>query len=271
MRGHPRRFLRSDTKQRKNMTQTIGIMGAGMIGGQVARLAVAAGVNVIVSNSRSPKTLGGLIQELGPRARAATPDEAARESDLVLAAIPFYAYPKLPPDTVAGKVVIDTMNYYPERDGQMPEVQTDMIASSELVQRHLHNARLVKALNNMDWIRLLNRARPAGDPDRSALPVASNDKEAQYQVTKFLHSIGYDAVDMGGLADSWRSEPTMPAYVMPYIGTAPADLTRETAKNWFLTAPGVRVPPAQLKRLLDKAIRHDRMFGSMASMPGASA
>ena len=252
------------------MTQTIGIIGAGMIGGQVARLAVAAGLDVIVSNSRSPETLAGLVQELGSGARAATPEEAVREGDLVVLAIPFLAYSKLSPDALTRKVVVDTMNYYPERDGQMPEVQTDKIASSELVQRHLRNALLVKAINNMDWVRLLSRARPARHPERSALPIASDHSEAKGTAAKFLDSIGYDAVDMGGLADSWRSEPTMPAYVMPYLGPVPADLTPETARNWFLTAPGVAVPTAKLKALLDKAVRHDRMVGTIASMPGAS-
>jgi 8-hydroxy-5-deazaflavin:NADPH oxidoreductase len=254
----------------KNMTQTIGILGAGMIGGQVGRLAVAAGLNVILSNSRSPETLAGLIQELGAGARAATPEEAAREGDLVLLAIPFLAYSKLPADALAGKVVIDTMNYYPERDGRMPEVQTDKIASSELVHRQVPKSRLVKALNNMDWIRLLSRARPAGHGERSALPIASDDTEAKAAVAKFLDSIGYDSVDMGGLEDSWRSEPTMPAYVTPYIGPVPANVTPETARDWFLSAPGAPLPTAKLKTLLEKAVRHDRMFGTMAAMPGAS-
>jgi predicted dinucleotide-binding enzyme len=252
------------------MTQTIGIIGAGMIGGQVARLAVTAGLDVIVSNSRSPETLAGLVQELGSGARAATPEEAVREGDLVVLAIPFFAYSKLSPDALAGKVVIDTMNYYPERDGRMPEVQTDKIASSELVHRHVPKSRLVKALNNMDWVRLLSRARSAGHGDRSALPIASDDTEAKAAVAKFVNSIGYDSVDMGGLEDSWRSEPTMPAYVRPYIGPVPADLTPETARNWFLTSPGVPVPISKLKILLDNAVRHDRMFGTVAAMPGAS-
>ncbi|MFL6450458.1 MAG: NADPH-dependent F420 reductase [Bryobacteraceae bacterium] len=150
------------------MTQTIGIIGAGMIGGQVARLSIAAGLNVIISNSRAPETLESLVKAVGPRARAATPVEAAREGDLVVLAVAFFAYSKLPAQALAGKIAIDTMNYYPERDGHMSEVQTDKIASSELVQRQLLHARLVKALNNMDWVRLLSRARPAGDAECAA-------------------------------------------------------------------------------------------------------
>jgi predicted dinucleotide-binding enzyme len=252
------------------MTRTIGIIGAGMIGGQVARLSIAAGLHVIISNSRSPQTLEGLIQELGPNARAATPAEAARDSDLVVVAVPFVAYSKLPTEALSGKIVVDTMNYYPERDGVMPEVQTDTVASSELVQRHLTGARLVKAISNMDWVRLLSRARPAGDAERSAVPIASDDSEAKATVAAFLDAIGYDSVDTGTLADSWRCEPTMPAYVMPYIGAVPADLTPETERSWFLETPGAAVPTARLKALLDQAVRHDRMFGALTSLAGSS-
>jgi 8-hydroxy-5-deazaflavin:NADPH oxidoreductase len=136
------------------MTQTIGIIGSGMIGGQVARLAIAAGLNVILSNSRAPETLANLVAELGEHARAATPAEAAREGDLVVASIPFVAYRKLPAEALSGKIVIDTMNYYPERDGEIPAVKTDTIATSELVQRHLAHSHVVRALNNVDWVRL---------------------------------------------------------------------------------------------------------------------
>jgi 8-hydroxy-5-deazaflavin:NADPH oxidoreductase len=128
----------------------------------------------------------------------------------------------------------------------------------------------VKALSNVDWVRLLRRARLVGDPDRSALPIASDDAEAKTTVENFLRVVGYDTVDMGGLADSWRSEPTMPAYVMPYIGPAPEGLTAETGRKWFLTAPGVPVPVAKLKTLLDKAVRHDQMVGTLAGFPGSS-
>jgi 8-hydroxy-5-deazaflavin:NADPH oxidoreductase len=171
------------------MTQTIGIIGSGMIGGQVARLAVAAGFDVVLSNSRGPETLADLVAALGDRARAATPEQAACDGDPVVASVPFVAYAKLPVDALAGKPVIDTMNYYPERDGDMPEVATDWIASSELVQRWLAGAHVVKALNNMDWVRLLRRARPAAAADRSALPLAGDDAAAKATVARFVEAI----------------------------------------------------------------------------------
>jgi len=203
------------------MTQTIGIIGTGMIGGQLARLSVAAGFNVILSNSRSPDSIKDLVGELGERARAATPPDAARASDLVVAAIPFGVYTKLPAEALVGKIVIDTMNYYPERDGIMREVKTDTISTSELVQRHLSESSVVKALNNMDYIRLFTCGRPKGSPERSAIPAAGDKSQGK--------------------------------------------LTPEEADSYFMQAPGAVVTSEQVKALLAKAVRHDKMAGSMAA------
>jgi 8-hydroxy-5-deazaflavin:NADPH oxidoreductase len=252
------------------MTQTIGFIGSGMISSQLARLAIAAGLGVSLSNSRGPETLADLVAELGDRAHAATPVDVARESDLVVASIPFVAYSKLPTEALAGKVVIDTMNFYPERDGEMAEVKTDTVATSELVQRHLDRSQVVRALNNLDWVRLFKRARPAGASDRSAVPIAGDDVDAKAAVARFIEAIGYDVVDMGPLAESWRSQPTAPVYVRPYIGEIPGDLTTETERSWFLEAPGAAVPRARVEQLVAQAVRHDRMHGSTASLAGAS-
>lgn len=109
--------------------QAIGIIGSGMIGANVARLATAAGLKVVICNSRGPETLAELIAELGPNARAATLAEVAAATDLIVLAVPFFGYAKLPVDTLAGKIIMNTMNYYPQRDGEMPQVQTDTIAT----------------------------------------------------------------------------------------------------------------------------------------------
>jgi 8-hydroxy-5-deazaflavin:NADPH oxidoreductase len=247
------------------MTQTIGIIGSGMIGGQLARLSVAAGFDVILSNSRSPDSITDLVRELGERGRAATPPDAARASDLVVAAIPFGVYTKLPAEALVGKIVIDTMNYYPERDGIMREEKTDTISTSELVQRHLSESYVVKAFNNMDYIRLFACARPKGSRERSAVPVAGDNVEAKTVVMQFIDTIGYDAVDMGRLADSWRSEPTTPVYVFPYIVKSQGRLTPEEADSYFMQAPGAVVTSEQVKALLAKAVRHDKMAGFMAA------
>lgn len=152
------------------MTKTLGIVGAGMIGSTLARLAVDAGLSVVLSNSRAPETLSDLVSELGSRARAATPAEAALAGDMVVATIPLVAYDKLPVAALAGKTVIDTMNYYPDRDGHIAELDSDELTSSALVQRHLTDSHVVKACNNIFFRCLLTLARPVGAPDRSALP-----------------------------------------------------------------------------------------------------
>ncbi|PRY32325.1 NADPH-dependent F420 reductase [Pseudosporangium ferrugineum] len=235
---------------------TLGFIGAGMIGTTVARLAVTAGLDVVLSNSRGPDSLADLVAELGDHARAATPADAARAGDLVVATIPLHAYRRLPAAELAGKTVIDTMNYYPQRDGRMAELDSNRFTSSQLVQQHLAGSRVVKAFNNITSISLANRARPAGDPDRSGLPVAGDDPAAKAQVTALLDTLGYDAVDIGTLADSWRSEPATPVYVQPYFaGKAPDGLSREEGYHWHVTNPGAPVPADRIRTLVDAAVR----------------
>lgn len=242
------------------MTQTIGFIGSGMIGGSLARLAVAAGLNVVMSNSRGPETLADLIAELGDHARAATPEEAAKASDIVVATVPLGVYDRLPADALAGKIVIDTMNYYPDRDGRIAELDGGDITSSELLQRHLAGSRVVKTLHNMDWIRLYSRARPADASDRSALPVAGDDPTAKTEVTRLMDVLGYDAVDIGALADTWRCEPGTPVYVQPYQGQRPASIIRQDWhqpewQRWFRETEGEPVPADRVKQLIDQAVR----------------
>ncbi|MDG6100889.1 NADPH-dependent F420 reductase [Dactylosporangium aurantiacum] len=207
---------------------TIGFIGSGNIGGTVARLAVAAGYDVVVSNSRGPETLRDLVAELGPRARAGSAADAAAAGDIVVVSVPFRAYQAVPAEPLAGKVVIDTNNYYPQRDGQFAELDDASATSSELLQRHLSGSRVVKAFNNIFFKHLGSLARPSGAADRTALPIVGDDAAAKQAVTGFLDAIGYDAVDVGALADAWRFQPDTPAYGTPYgsfsdpIGT-PAD------------------------------------------------
>lgn len=199
---------------------TLGLIGSGLIGSTVARLAVAAGHDVVLSNSRGPQTLAELVADLGPRARAATPAEAAAAGDLVLVSIPFKNYRSVPAQPLAGKVVIDTGNYYPARDGQFPELDNGSLTTTELVQRHLADAKVVKGFNNILFRHLAELSRPAGAADRSALAIAGDDAEAKATVTRFLDTIGYDTVDVGPLAEGWRFEPGTPAYGPPYAGGA---------------------------------------------------
>jgi hypothetical protein len=191
----------------------IGIIGAGHIGGTLARLFVGAGHEVAVSNSRGPETLAGLVEELGGRVQAMTAADATRFGDVVVVAVPFGRYRELPTEAVSGKVVIDTNNYYPQRDGHFEELDSDHTTSSELLQAHLADARVVKAFNAIQWMRLRDDGRPAGDPERLGIPISGDDKEAKRSVAALIDQIGFDPVDAGTLAEGGRKHQTgAPAY-----------------------------------------------------------
>ncbi|MER5645472.1 NAD(P)-binding domain-containing protein [Streptosporangium sp. NPDC002524] len=197
---------------------TVGLIGSGNIGGTVARLAVAAGYDVVLSNSRGPQTLKELVDELGPKASAATSAEAAAAGDLVVVSVPLRAYLDVPAEPLAGKTVLDTNNYYPQRDGNLPELDAGSTTSSELLQRHLAASKVVKVFNNIYFEHLRALARPSGATDRSALAIAGDDAGAKGETTAFLDRIGYDTVDAGALADGWRFQPGTPAYGFVYAG-----------------------------------------------------
>ena len=238
------------------MTKTVGFIGTGNIGSALARLAVAAGLNVVLSNADGPESLTELVAELGERARPATVVEAAQAGDVVVATIPLSAHDQLPAAALAGKVVIDTMNYYPQRDGQIAVLDSNELTSSELVQRHLADSRVVKACNTIDFRRLFTLARPSGAEDRSGMAIAGNDPEAKAVVARLLDRIGYDAVDVGGLADSWRFEADHPVYVQPYFPEQPpAGITPEEAYVWHFETPGTAVPASRVKELVESAVR----------------
>jgi predicted dinucleotide-binding enzyme len=195
---------------------TVGFIGSGMIGSTVARLAVAAGHAVVLSNSRGPDTLKELAGELGPMAHAATAEEAADAGDLVVVAIPLLAYRSVPVQPLVGKAVIDADNYYPSRDGHIADLDSGQLTSSGLLQSHLRESSVVKAFNNIYYRHLASLARPAGPGDRSYLPIAGDNTPAKAAVTTFLETIGYGTVDAGPLAESWRQQPGEPVYGAPY-------------------------------------------------------
>jgi 8-hydroxy-5-deazaflavin:NADPH oxidoreductase len=208
---------------------TVGFIGSGHIGGTVARLAAAAGQQVVLSNSRGPETLTALADEIGPNARAATGVEAAEAGDIVVVSIPIKAIADVPVEPLAGKTVIDTGNYYPQRDGTISVLEDGSLTTAELLQQHLPEAHVVKVFNNIFYKHLESLARPAGAADRTALPIAGDNSDAKAAVTAFLDAIGYDALDVGPLADGWRCEPGTPVYGAPYgtfedHGGTPADI-----------------------------------------------
>jgi predicted dinucleotide-binding enzyme len=208
---------------------TVGIIGSGKIGGTVARLSVAAGHQVVLSNSRGPETLAGLVAELGPLASAGTSEQAAEAGELVVVSIPVKAIGAVPAKPLAGKPVLDTGNYYPQRDGQIAELDRGEITTSGLLQQDLPDAQVVKVFNNIFFKHLQSLARPHGAADRTALPIAGDSAAAKAAVTAFLDSIGYDVVDTGSLADSWRQEPGAPVYGSPYGSFSDEDGTPVSA------------------------------------------
>jgi 8-hydroxy-5-deazaflavin:NADPH oxidoreductase len=224
---------------------TIGLVGSGRIGGTVAQLAVATGHDVVLSNSRGPETLTHLVDQLGPHARAATVAESAAAGDIVVVTIPLKAYRQVPVEPLRGKVVIDTNNYYPQRDGHIAELDDDSTTSSELLQVHLPESRVVKAFNNIYFGHLGSLQRPPGSPERSALPIAGDDAAAKQTVAQFLDSIGYDAYDVGPLSEGWRYQPDTPAYGQPYV-----------APGSDFPGPAHRATAELLKEKLAAAMRH---------------
>src|SRR5256714_1182122 len=175
----------------------------------------------------------------------APPAEVARVADLVLVSVPLHAYGSVPVEPLAGKVVMDTNNYYPGRDGQIAELDEGTATSSELLQRHLPDARVVKVFNNIVFTHIQTLARPAGAPDRSAMAIAGDDAGAKARVAAFLDEIGWDAVDAGTLADSWRFQPDTPAYGLPYFG----------GRGFSMDDPGTPPRADQLRAALAHAPR----------------
>jgi predicted dinucleotide-binding enzyme len=209
---------------------TIGLIGAGNIGSQVARGAIANGYDVVISNSRGPETLAELVAELGPKATAATAQGAAEAADIAVVTIPLKNIGSVPVEPLAGKVVLDTNNYYPQRDGQIARLDDGSATSSGLLQELLPASHVVKAFNHIYSADITEQAQAAGSADRRALVIASDDADAKATAAAFIDELGFDTVDAGTLADSWRIEPGTPGY-------------------------GPRMTAAELRDALDSAVR----------------
>ena len=190
----------------------VGLIGAGHIGSQVARLALAHGYNVVISNSRGRETLSALGAELGPGARAATAVDAASAGDIVVVTVPLKNYRDVPVAPLAGRIVIDTNNYYPERDGHVPELDNEATTTAELLQAHLPTSKVVKAFNHIYAAELTTHGQPAGSKNRRALVIAGDDQDAKTTVTALLDEFGFDTVDAGPLKEGWRIQRDTPGY-----------------------------------------------------------
>ncbi len=191
---------------------TIGFIGSGHIGSQLARLAVAHGYDVVVSNSRGPETLAALVAELGPHARAATPADAAAAADLAVVTIPLRAVDTVPVEPLAGKVVVDTNNYYPQRDGHIDELDQETTTVSELLQRHLPTSKVVKAFNHIVFADLTTDGSPSGTPGRRALVAVSDHDDARGRVAGLIDEFGFDPVEVSPLSEGWRIQRDTPGY-----------------------------------------------------------
>lgn len=227
----------------------LGIIGSGNIGAAIARLAVDGGVPVVIANSRGPESLADLVEELGPLAMAGTIEEVAAAGEVVVLSVPLPAHTSIPPTLLAGKVVLDTGNYYPFRDGRIPELDDEQVTTSELVQRHFTDTHLVKAFNNILAHHIPLLARPSGAADRTALPVAGDDQRAKSVAAAMIDRLGYDAHDAGSLAESWRFEPEAAGYTRIYL----AD--QSTPPEAMLTAPAAPVDATGLAAVLESAER----------------
>jgi predicted dinucleotide-binding enzyme len=229
----------------------IGIIGAGQIGGTLARRLTQLGHEVSIANSRGPASLADIVKETG--AKAVSAKDSARAGELVVVTIPEGKIPNLPRDLFAGVpddvVVIDTGNYYPrERDGRISEIESG-VEESRWVERQLGRP-VIKAFNNIYAQHLLERGRPAGSPGRIGLPVAGDDARAKEIVMRLVDQLGFDALDAGGLNESWRQQPGTPVYTTDFdaegVRRALSQASKERKSKWKASAnsPGTFAHPA---------------------------
>jgi 8-hydroxy-5-deazaflavin:NADPH oxidoreductase len=192
---------------------TIGIIGSGHVGSNLARAAIGHGYNVVLSNSQGPGSLAELVSGLGPKARAATPDEAAAAADFAIVAIPVTTIDQVPAGPLAGKVVLATLNYFPQRDGHITAIDDGTTTAPGLLQSHLPKSSVVRAFSMIDAAEMSGDGHPKGDPKRRALALAGDDEAAKQLVVRLYDEFGFDAVDLGPLSESWRVDPGQPGFV----------------------------------------------------------
>lgn len=251
------------------MVKTIGFVGVGPINLALAQFSINSGYKVIVSNSRGPDTLSEIVKELGDNAFASTVQECCKNSDIVIISIPLdiKILEKLNHELFSCKIVIDTMNYYPQRTGKIEILENRELTSSELVQKYLYKSYIIKAFYNLDFVHLKNGPKPENDSERWALPIAGDNIEAKKEVSIFMNSIGFDSVDCGSLADSWKIQQATPVYVHPYIGTMPEGLTKEEEKNWFMNDRSKVIKKDDILRLANEAKKTDRVGALFEELP----
>jgi 8-hydroxy-5-deazaflavin:NADPH oxidoreductase len=192
---------------------TIGIIGSGHVGSNLAKAAIAHGYDVVLSNAQGPDSLASLVAELGQAARAATPQEASAACDFAIVAIPITTVSQVPVEPLAGKVVIATINYFPQRLGRIAAIDDGTTTAPGILQAHLPTSKVVRAFSMVDAGDMSGDGHPKGDPKRRALALAGDDPAAKSLVAGLYEEFGFDALDLGGLDESWRVDPGQPAFV----------------------------------------------------------
>jgi len=208
---------------------TIGIIGSGHVGSNLAKAAIAHGYDVVLSGSGKPDALTLLAEELGPQARVATAAEAGGAGDFVIVATPITAVGSIPVEPLRNKVVIATINYFPQRDGHIAAIDDGTTTVPGVLQRHLPDSKVVRAFSMLDAADMSGDGHPKGDPKRRAIAIAGDDAAAKQLVAGLVDAFGFDVVDLGGLAESWRVDPGQKGFV-----------TRQTADELRANAAAAR-------------------------------
>lgn len=190
-----------------NSQPIIGIIGAGRLGTAVARQSLKAGYSVVISNSRGPQSLALMLDVLLPGAVALTVKEVVQKSNIIILAMPLNKYSTLDPKWLAGKIVIDAMNYWPPTEGEMPEFMNEHVTSSEYLQQHFKDARIVKTLNHVAYSEIEEHSLPPAHPERRVIALAGDDIDAKKQIEHFINALGFDAIDLGSLKQGSRFQP----------------------------------------------------------------
>jgi predicted dinucleotide-binding enzyme len=192
---------------------TIGFIGAGNIGANVARAAANAGYDVILSNNHGPESLAALATDIGSHASTATTGDAAHHADVVVIALPYSAFDTLPTAALTGKVVLATTNYIPEYTGHIAELDDTTVTEVGMLQRRLPHSKVVKAFSHLNAAEVPTTGSPPGTPNRRALAIAGNDDTAKTVATEIYDTVGFDTLDAGAIDESWRFDFGQPAFI----------------------------------------------------------
>ncbi len=185
----------------------IGIIGAGNIGGNAAKLFAEAEHEIAIANSRGPETLTETVAEIGSNAKAVTVEDAIKFGEIIFVSIPLGKIDELPSSGFEGKIVIDSNNYYPDRDGQIEVLDSDEKTSSELLAEHLTGAKIVKAFNTIWFEHLKTLGNKDLPPDqRRVIFVAGDDADAKKTVSGLIEEIGFAAYDTGNLREGGKNQ-----------------------------------------------------------------